>query len=263
MSEEQALYDSFIADYYDSSPMVTLRTQDVAFYSMAARKYGDPVLELGCGTGRITLAIAEAGLRIVGMDISEKMLERAISKRNALRREARERVHLVQGDMTRFDLGDKFRSIIFPFRPFQHLLETQEQIRCLECVKRHLASNGRLIIDFFQTDPERMHDPKFHNESPLIEYHLSDGRHVALSERVAAYHRALQRNDVEMIFNVRHVDGRQERLVMAWTLRYFFRYEVEHLLARCGFKLEATYGSFDHKPLNNDSPEMIFVATAA
>jgi hypothetical protein len=94
----------------------------------------------------------------------------------------------------------------------------------------------------------------------LIEYDLPDGRRVALSERVAAFHRALQRNDVEMIFEVKHPGGKQERLVMAWTLRYFFRYEVEHLLARSGFRLEAVYGKFDSSLLTDDSPEMIFVA---
>jgi len=263
MNEQKVLYDGFIADYYDSSPMVTQRTQDVVFYCGAARRYGDPVLELGCGTGRITLAIAEAGYRIVGLDISGKMLERAVEKRATVRREARERVHLVQGDMTQFDLGEKFRTVVIPFRPFQHLLETEQQMDCLNCVKKHLASNGRLIMDFFQTDPERMHDPVFLKESLLAEYDMPGGRHVALSERVAAYHRGLQRNDVEMIFRVTHADGKQERLVMAWTLRYFFRYEVEHLLARCGFCLEAIYGNFDSSPLSDGSPEMIFVATVA
>lgn len=260
MSEQKALYDGFIAEYYDTSPMVTQRTQDVAFYINAVKRYGDPALELGCGTGRITVAIAEAGYRVVGLDLSEKMLERAAEKRQALRREARERVHLVQGDMTQFELGERFRCIVIPFRPFQHLLEIEQQVECLNCVRKHLAPNGRLIVDFFQTDPARMHDPMFLNESLLIEYDLPDGRHVALSDRVAAFHRGLQRNDVEMIFDVTHGDGRRERLVMAWTLRYFFRYEVEHLLARCGFRLEAVYGNFDGSALGDDSPEMIFVA---
>ncbi|HYA63379.1 MAG TPA: class I SAM-dependent methyltransferase, partial [Candidatus Sulfotelmatobacter sp.] len=258
MSEQKALYDSFIADYYDSSPMVTQRTLDISFYLNAVKKYGDPVLELGCGTGRITLAIAEAGYRIVGLDVSERMLERAVEKRAALRRETHERVHLIQGDMTQFELGEKFRSVVIPFRPFQHLLETEQQMACLDCVKKHLAPQGRLLLDFFQTDPDRMHDPKFLNESLLIEYDLSGGRHVALCERVAAFHRASQRNDVEMIFRVTHADGKQERLVMEWTLRYFFRYEVEHLLARCGFRLESVYGNFDSSPLGDNSPEMIF-----
>jgi len=85
MKEQAALYDSFIAEYYDASPMVTQRTQDIAFYVGATKQYGDPVLELGCGTGRITLAIAESGYCIVGLDISGKMLERAAEKRAALR----------------------------------------------------------------------------------------------------------------------------------------------------------------------------------
>ena len=262
MKQPKALYDSFIADYYDTSPILAKRTQDVAFYVNAVKKYGDPVLELGCGTGRITMAIAEAGYRIVGLDISEKMLERAEEKRAALPRQARERVHLVQEDMTHFHLGEEFRLIVIPFRPFQHLLEIEEQIGCLNCVKKHLTATGRLILDFFQTDAERMHDAKFLNESPLVEYDLPGGRHVAMSERVAAFHRGQQRNDVEMIFRVRHADGKEERMVMAWTLRYFFRYEVEHLLARCAFRMEAVYGNFDCSPLGDESPEMIFVAAA-
>ncbi len=260
MTEKAALYDSFIAEYYDAAPMVTQRTGDVRFYCSAARQYGDPVLELGCGTGRITLAIAEAGYRVVGLDISGKMLEKAEVKRRAMRTEARERVHLVQADMTKCDLGEKFRSIIIPFRPFQHLLETEEQIRCLQCARKHLAPGGRLILDFFQTSAVRMHDPSFFKECLLAEYEMSEGRHVALCERVAAYRRAVQQNDVEMIFRVRHADGKEETLVIAWALRYFFRYEVEHLLARCGFKVTALYGDFDRSSLGDESPEMIFVA---
>ena len=255
-----SLYDSFIADYYDKSPIVKGRLQDVAFYRNAVRDFGDPILELGCGTGRITMALAEAGKRITGLDLSGRMLERAVKKRAALRVEARERVHFVQGDMARFDLGEKFRLVIIPFRPFQHLLEVRQQMDCLECVRKHLAPGGRLILDVFQTDAERMHDPVHMREVQLTEYETADGRRVRISERVAAFHRAEQRNDVEMIFSIKHRDGRQERLVFAWPLRYFFRFEVEHLLARCGFKVAALYGDFDRSPIRGDSPEMIFVA---
>ena len=257
-----ALYDSFIADYYDESPVVRERLQDVAFYRDAVGEFGDPVLELGCGTGRITMALAEAGKRITGLDLSERMLERAVKKRAALNVEARERVHLVQGDMTRFDLGETFRLVIIPFRPFQHLLEVQQQVDCLDCVRKHLTPGGRLILDVFQTDAERMHDPVHMREQLVTEYKTTDGRQVRITERVAAFHRAEQRNDVEMIFSIAHRDGRQERLVFAWPLRYFFRYEIEHLLARCGFQVAAEYGNFDRTPMVDNSPEMIFVAEA-
>jgi len=255
-----ALYDSFIADYYDESPVMRGRVQDVSFYREAAREFGDPVLELGCGTGRITMALAEAGKRITGLDLSERMLERAVKKRAALRVEARERVHLVQGNMAGFDLGEKFRLVIIPFRPFQHLLEVHQQINCLECARKHLARGGRLILDVFQTDAERMHDPVHMRETQVTEYNTADGRQVKISERVAAFHRAEQINDVEMIFSIKHAGGREERLVFAWPLRYFFRYEVEHLLARCGFRVSAEYGDFDKTPIRDHSAEMVFIA---
>jgi len=259
-SSGHALYDSFIAGYYDESPLVQGRLQDVAFYRDAAREFGDPILELGCGTGRITMALAEAGKRITGLDLSERMLEHAVKKRASLVVEARERVHLVQGDMTHFELGEKFRLIIIPFRPFQHLLDVRQQMDCLACVRKHLAPGGRLILDVFQTDAERMHDPVHMRETPVREYRAADGRQVKISEKIAAFHRAEQINDVEMIFSVVHPNGKKERLVFAWPLRYFFRYEVEHLLARCGFNVTALYGNFDRTPIDDSSPEMIFVA---
>lgn len=263
-----ALYDSFIADYYDESPLVRGRTRDVAFYRDAIQEHGDPVLELGCGTGRITMALAQAGHRVTGLDISERMLERCAQKRSALPPESRGHVHLVQGNMVRFDLGEKYRVAIIPFRPMQHLLEVDEQISCLESVRRHLYKEGRragerggkVILDVFQTDAERMHDPVHQKEALVTEYSTPDGRHVRIMERVAAFHRAEQRNDVEMIFYVTSPDREQQRLVFAWTLRYFFRYEVEHLLARCGFRVIAVYGDFDRSPLADTSPEMIFEA---
>jgi SAM-dependent methyltransferase len=269
MSKE--LYDGFIADYYDESPIVRGRTRDVAFYRDAVHEFGDPVLELGCGTGRIALALAEAGHRVTGLDISERMLERCTQKRAALPKETRERVHLTQGDMTRFDLGEKFRLVIIPFRPLQHLLEVEQQMSCLESVRKHLwrdgrrsgEQRGRLILDVFQTDAERMHDPEYQKEGPVSEYSMPDGRRVRIAERVKAFHRAQQRNDVEMIFYVTDAKGKEERLVFAWTLRYFFRYEVEHLLERCGFRVSAVYGDFDRSPLGDSSPEMIFVAESS
>jgi SAM-dependent methyltransferase len=265
-----ALYDGFIADYYDESPVIRGRTKDVAFYRDAVRAYGDPVLELGCGTGRIALALAQAGYRVTGLDISERMLERCYAKRAKLRTEARERVHLVQGDMTKFDLGKQFRTVVIPFRPMQHLLEVEQQRSCLECVRKHLWSEGRrpgeqrgrLILDVFQTDAERMHDAAYLKEALVTEYAMPDGRRVRIMERVTAFHRAEQRNDVEMIFYVQDAHGKEERLVFAWTLRYFFRYEVEHLLARCGFRVAAEYGDFDRTAIGDGSPEMIFVAEA-
>ncbi len=253
-------YESFVADYYDYLPPVAGR-KDIDFYLAFARKQGDPILELGCGTGRVLLRLAEAGFRVVGLDLSKPMLARCRAKLRDERPEVRKRVQLVPGDMTRFDLRKRFRLVTIPFRPFQHLLELSQQVACLRCAHRHLAPRGKLIVDFFQTDARRMHDPVFQRESaPHPEVTLPDGRKIKLTERFAAFHRGEQRNDVEMFYHVTHPDGRTERLVFAFTLRYFFRYEVEHLLARCGFRVVELFGNFDRSALRDDSPEMIFVA---
>jgi len=258
-----ALYDSIIADYYDASPLVANRKQDLAFYLETAAALRGPVLELGCGTGRIAIPIAESGLHVTGMDISQKMLERAEQKRSSLAPERRDLLHLIRGDMTSFELREQFPLIIIPFRPFQHLLSVESQLSCLTSARHHLADGGRLVMDFFQTDASRMHDPKFLEAHFVAEYEMSGARKVRLFERIAAFHRAEQCNDVEMAFEVTQPGGQVERHVFAFTFRYFFRYEVEHLLARCGFRLLETFGDFNRSPLKDDSPEMIFVAEAA
>jgi SAM-dependent methyltransferase len=258
-----ALYDSVIADYYDASPLVANRKQDLAFYLQSAAASRGPILELGCGTGRIAIPLAESGARITGLDISQKMLERAEQKRSFLAPERRDLLRLIHGDMTGFELREQFPLVIIPFRPFQHLLSVEAQLGCLTCARRHLADGGRLVMDFFQTDAARMHDPKFLEAHFVAEYEMSGARKVRLFERIAAFRRAEQCNDVEMAFEITQPGRQVERHVFAFTFRYFFRYEVEHLLARIGFRLLETFGDFDRSPLKDDSPEMIFVAEAA
>jgi ubiquinone/menaquinone biosynthesis C-methylase UbiE len=90
------------------------------------KEFGEPALELGCGSGRVTLAVAQAGFLITGVDLSPQMLARAEQKLADMPEETRARVSLVQGNMTSFDLGQRFPLVIIPFRPFQHLLEVQQ-----------------------------------------------------------------------------------------------------------------------------------------
>src|SRR5258708_31602259 len=85
-----ALYDSFIGDYYDESPVVRQRLQDVAFYRDAARDFGDPILELRCGTGRITMALAEARKGVTGVGLFVRLVEGGGKQRVALRHDARD-----------------------------------------------------------------------------------------------------------------------------------------------------------------------------
>lgn len=253
-------YERGLAEYYDHVPLYANRA-DVGFYVDAAREAKGKVLELGCGTGRILIPTAAAGCTVVGLDLSEAMLGKCREKLERQAVEVRQRVRLVQGNMADFGLGEKFRLVTTPFRGFQHLLRVEEQLSCLRAAHRHLESGGRLVFDIFHVLPEAMHDPEWTKErEDTPETQLPDGRRFRRTHRITAFHRAEQYNEVEFAIYVTHPDGRTERLTDRFAFRYFFRYEVEHLLARTGFRLASLYGNFDRSTFANDSPEMIFVA---
>ncbi len=122
---------------------------DVEFYLAMARETRGPVLELGCGNGRVLLPLARAGIQVTGMDLSRPMLG-VLAERLARDDEAvRRRATLSYGDMCDFDLGDRFALIIIAFRSFQMLLTPEDEQRCLDCCQRHLDAGGRLVIDIF------------------------------------------------------------------------------------------------------------------
>jgi len=253
-------YDARVADYYELIPLSKDR-RDVAFYLAQARASGGPVLEAGCGTGRVLIPIAAAGLEITGVDSSEAMLAKCREKLESQPPEVQRRARLVCADMRDFDLGRTFPLAIVPFRPFQHLLAVEDQLACLAALRRHLAPRGRLVLDVFNPDLRRLHDPRYKEEVEEVpERTLADGRRFRVSSRVTAFRRAEQINEVELIYHITSADGRAERIVEPLVIRYFFRYELEHVLARAGFAVKALFGDFDQSPLGDGSPEMIFVA---
>lgn len=251
----------FVAASYDY--VLPYRSRpDVAFYVEMAKERGGPVLELGCGTGRVLIPTARAGIEISGLDCSEHMLARCRERLEDQSEEIQKRVFLTQGDMREFDLGRRFSLITIPFRPFQHIVETSDQIRCLNAVHRHLLPEGRLVFDLFCPSIPFLADENAYNEAgeePDVD--LPDGRVMRRRIRIAArdYHRQI--SDCELIYYITHPDGREERLVHQFPMRYLFRYEAEHLLARCGFEVEALYADFGRAPYGSKYPgELIFVA---
>jgi SAM-dependent methyltransferase len=253
-----------IADLYDH--VVPYRSrEDVGFYVAAAESAGGPVLELGCGTGRILIPTVRAGVEATGLDASPRMLALCRSRLDAEPEPIRSRASLVHGDIRRFDLGTRFALVTIPFRPFQHLLTVTDQLACLAHVRRHLAAGGRLIVDLFNPSIDVLASFRVGEEGGQEpEFTMPDGRRVLRSFRVLAEDRFNQTNDIELIYRVTHPDGRAERLLQAFQMRYVFRFEMEHLLARAGFEVEALYSDFDKHPYGHTYPgELIFVARNA
>jgi SAM-dependent methyltransferase len=262
MSEAGAYDDyNFIADLYDHVTTYSTR-RDVEFFVEEARQSGGPVLEIGCGTGRVLIPTARAGIEIVGLDLSDQMLDRCRVNLTSEGEDVRAKATLLKGDMRSFDLGRKFRLITIPFRPFQHLTTVEDQFSCLASVRNSLAEDGRFILDLFNPKLESLVADNLRQETDEnIEFSMPDGRLVRRKSRIA--HRDLFNQIVysELIYYVTHPDDREERLVHAFPMRYLFRFEAEHLLARAGFRVEAVYADYDRKPFGSQYPgELIIVA---
>ena len=250
-----------IADLYDHVTLYRDRP-DIAFFVDAALQSDGPVLEVGCGSGRVLIPTARAGIEIVGLDLSPHMLgvcrERLLHEPPAVQ----EKATLAHADMRRFDLARTFALATIPFRPFQHLLNMDDQLACLSCIRRHLIEGGRLIFDVFNPSLEALVNTPLGQETGTEpEFTVPDGRRVTRCFKILASDRFSQINDIELIYNVTHPDGRSERLVQSFRMRYLFRFEVEHLLARAGFGVEEVYAGYDRSAYGSTYPgELVFVA---
>ena len=260
-------YDIVEAELYDFAYTTLMakaaRGPDIDFFVDYSRQAGGPTLELGCGTGRVLIPTAAAGCQITGLDRSKFMLDQCRKKLAREPEALQRRARLIQGDMTDFQTGETYSLVTIPFRPFQHLTTVDEQKACLGCVRRHLAPGGRLVFDVFNPRFDRLYNPKYTEEEieDLPDVALPDGRHFRRASRISAFHRDQQCNDIELIYYVTHPDGHTERIVQAFPMRYYFRFELEHLLELCGLRVIDLFGNFDRSACGPDSPEMIFVAT--
>ena len=249
------------AEFYDHVVPYKER-EDVAFFVHAAQDAGGPVLEIGCGTGRVLIPTARAGVEIAGLDLSTHMLSMCRQRLEQEPPEVQSRVTLVQGDMRAFNLPGRFQLVTLPFRPFQHLQSVEDQLACLACIRHHLVGGGRLILDLFNPSLIFLTSDTVgqeYGEEP--EFSMPDGRRVVRRAKTVSRDYFNQVNHAELIYYVTHPDGRTERLVHTLSMRYLFRFEAEHLLARSGFTVEALYANYDKSPYGSTYPgDLIFVA---
>lgn len=255
---------AFVAELYDYVAPYRDR-QDVAFFVEMAQESGGPVLEVGCGTGRVLIPTARAGIEIVGLDLSSYMLGICRERLTSEPEEVQARVQLIEADMRDFQLARSFRLVTIPFRPFQHLTTVDDQLACLKQIHRHLTVGGRLILDLFNPFlPALVSDNVGQELGDEPDFTTPDGRRVVRRYRTVSRDLFEQINYVELIYYVTHPDGREERLVHSFPMRYLFRFEVEHLLARCGFQLEHVYADYDKSPYGSKYPgELIAVVQKA
>jgi len=236
---------------------------EVEFYrelAAEAGRQGGTVLEVACGTGRVAIRLAEAAAEVIGLDLSPQMLAVARKESAGLAN-----MHWVEADMRSFDLGERFELAIIPGQAFHNLNTAQDQADCLGCIGRHLRPGGRLVIHLDPPDytwlGELLRDKGGQFEAAEQFSHPESGRQVRAS-RAWSYEPASQSAICQAVWEEVDTDG---RVVNRWQtepvrLHSIFPFEMEHLLARAGFLVEAVYGDFSRRPYVDKSPEMIWVA---
>ena len=227
-------------------------TADLVFYLHYARLAGGPVLEVGCGTGRVLLHLLEAGIDITGVDSSPAMLDVARTKLG-------DRVPLIEGDMRNVKLTERYALIIISINTFMHLATTADQVDALTNLAQHLAPGGRLIIDLPAGDELAHQDPdaRLTYERTLVDPETDRRIMKLVASRIDW---ATQSQEVTYIYDELLEDGDVRRTVVPMTLRHVFRYELELLLNKTGFRLKAMYGDYDLCAYGEGGPRMIAVA---
>jgi len=203
------------------------------------------------------------------------MIARCRTKLQAEAPEVRARVTLVPADMTSFDLRRRFAHIYCPFGSFHHLRTVDEQLACLQRCHEHLSTDGRLVLDLINPDPAPAEMPAGTPAgSPTEESATAatggemnagavgwtEGRRIRSWASVVGANRLLQINDIEVTYEILEVDGASRQVSETFPMRFLFRYELEHLLARSGFRVVELYGDYDRTAFADESLGMIAVA---
>lgn len=235
-------------------------TDDIDFYANLAQVTGGPILELGVGTGRVAIPLAEAGYEVAGLDGSPAMLARALQKLAAAKLK-KGSLELIEADMTGFDLGRRFGLVFVAADTFQHLLTTEDQRQCLRCVASHLAPGGifalsvrspasvsweevgvpaPLLLDWTKTDPE--------TGGVVMKFIAAEAEPARMVRKLTYLYDRVQ-------------NGAVQRSVFVTELKYSTQAEIELLLQQQGLRVTHVYGDYDLSHVGQGD-DLIFVARA-
>ncbi|WP_298267866.1 bifunctional 2-polyprenyl-6-hydroxyphenol methylase/3-demethylubiquinol 3-O-methyltransferase UbiG [uncultured Bradyrhizobium sp.] len=245
--EQNSLYDH--PDLYDlmgaHDPVIE------RFYVEMASERGGSVLDCGCGSGRLAIPLARAGLSVTGADLSAAMLARA----GALARAEAVELDLIQLDMRNFDLERSFDTIILAANAILHLHSLADFEGFFRAAGRHLAPEGRLVFDAFMPNLGLLSRKPGQRELAGAVTHDTLGR-LTVEEALRHYDPIAQVSDVEWYWS-----SEQERdfFTNSWRMRSIFPQEMPLLVASGGLRLVERIGDFDRSPLTGSSRRQICV----
>jgi len=246
-------YDTF-AEIYDVD--MGAKKDDIPMYRKFARDIGDPILESGCGTGRIVLPLAQLGYEIWGIDNSPQMLEVARKKLRTEVESVKNKVKLIEADMCNFELAQSFKLAILTYNTFTLLLSREEQESALKQIWNHLQDNGRLITDLFvprerNFERSRYQPPRYDPIKSRTFIRIDHIKHDPVN----------QIQQIEYDYDYISDEGEIQRTTKNLHMRYLFPSEMELLLEKNGYQIEEKLGGYDGKRYDYYSGKIIFVAT--
>ncbi|WP_017318305.1 class I SAM-dependent DNA methyltransferase [Mastigocladopsis repens] len=246
-----SLYDSY---HNAGKSYFYQKLEDIPLWLNLARKYGEPILELACGTGRISIPLAEQGFQVTGIDISQSMLDVAKQKSS--------QVEWLEADIRDFKLEKKFALIILPYFLLMGLLKLKDIETCLDCVRRHLQPGGTLIIDVMNPSRKFLLDLLLLSQKRFLDciFPNPEGKDniVVTIERGYVVEQQIL---IEKLFY--NIPGETEEVVDELKLRLYFPEELEMLLKYNGFTIERKFGDYDMTPFTSESPQQIVVCKAS
>jgi ubiquinone/menaquinone biosynthesis C-methylase UbiE len=221
------------------------------FYRRQILRYGEPALELACGSGRLLIPLIKAGLDVIGLDISREMLD--LAREKAVGQNVQ--VSLIQADVCSFDLGNTFNTILIATQSMQHLLKRDDLEAGLTSIQRHLKSQSRLVIEIFNPSLSLLsRDPE--QRYPVGMYRRTDGGGSVLVTEVVRYDAATQINHIEW-FYLDESTGVEESI--RFSMRQFYPQEIEALLEYNGLLIEQKYGGYDESPFVGRASKQIMI----
>jgi SAM-dependent methyltransferase len=230
------LYDP-IARIYD--PWSRSVTEDIEFYVDEARAAGGPVVELAVGTGRVAVPIAEAGIPVIGVDLSGEMLE--VAREYALARGVGQLVDLRTGDLREPPVEERVPLVICPFRSLLHMPGDDERRRALEAARSLLRPGGRFVFDVFAPSAEDIRE--------------TNG--LWLEREPGIFERA----DWDESARTLTLSVRGGAAATTMELHWLAPAEWRQLLDRAGFDVEAEWGWFDRRPYGGGE-DIVFACRA-
>lgn len=239
------------APFYDWENARTLGRRDVPFWRRLAGRAGGRVLELGCGTGRMSIPLARAGVPLVGIDRSAPMLERVEGRR----RRARLALPLVRGDIRALPFATRaFEMVLAPYGVLQSLVRERDLTAALASVARVLGPGGVFGIDLVPDVPKW----REYRDQVRFRGRTAGGTRLTLIESVRHNRRRQQTT-----FEQRYVERRGRQCaehVFALTFRTLSVPQMSRRLAHAGFAIDRTYGDYRGSPWHQGAEVWLVVA---